>query len=43
MRRRRGARYLDGSPLTDEYGRPITFAKPGQSTTEERRQYALAV
>jgi hypothetical protein len=29
--------------MTDENGRPVTFATPGAPTLEERRRYALAV
>jgi hypothetical protein len=42
---RRHRRSLPPAPreVTDETGQPITFAKPGAPTIEERRRYALAV
>jgi hypothetical protein len=43
MRRRRTIGHPVTSRLTDEDGRPITFAIPGEPTQEERRRYALAV
>lgn len=43
MRRRRTVGHTVSSQLTDENGQPITFAKPGEPTLEERRRYALAV
>ena len=43
MRRSRGTGHAIRSPMTDENGRPVTFATPGAPTLEERRRYALAV
>lgn len=43
MRRRRARIRPVSSRLTDENGQPISFAKPGDPTPEERSRYAQAV